>query len=328
MALTITVRTGNLTTPSRVTLDAPRLVIGRGDGCEIRLPDPSVSHRHASIRQRGADYLVVDEGSTNGTFIGQVRLSPQSPRVLRSGELLRVGRIWLEVTVEHAVPASNAAMATKELALALVAQALESHGEAASVRVTVIEGPDSGRELDLAELGRSYVVGRGQGVDLALDDADASRRHLELTRRGDRLSVRDLGSKNGTWLDERALTPDQETPWRAGETLRIGADRLVYEDPVSLALEELERAADERMREDESVEPPGAAPELERAAPAERLETAPTGRDGPIAEVPVARPRAPRARTGWNSTDVLVAFLALVVILLSVAGLWWLFRTG
>ena len=37
-----------------LAFDTPRLVIGRGDGCDVRLPDPSVSHRHASIRQRGA----------------------------------------------------------------------------------------------------------------------------------------------------------------------------------------------------------------------------------------------------------------------------------
>src|SRR5437667_9890609 len=100
MALTIVVRSAEGKSAPRITFDAPRIVIGRGDGCEVRLPDPSVSHRHASIRQRGSDYVVVDEGSTNGTFVGPVRLSPQAPRVVRSGELVRIGRIWLELTVE------------------------------------------------------------------------------------------------------------------------------------------------------------------------------------------------------------------------------------
>src|SRR4051812_36771727 len=103
MALTIVVRRGVGRPPAEagapgsdepdaaepaLSFDAPRLIIGRGDGCDVRLPDPSVSHRHASIRQRGAEYLVVDEKSTNGTFLAQVRLPPHSPRVVRSGELL------------------------------------------------------------------------------------------------------------------------------------------------------------------------------------------------------------------------------------------------
>ncbi|HXK19555.1 MAG TPA: FHA domain-containing protein, partial [Polyangiaceae bacterium] len=120
MALTVVVRSGDHPTPLKISLDAPRIVIGRGDGCEIRLPDPSVSHRHASIRQRGSDYVVVDEGSTNGTFVGPVRLSPQAPRVVKSGELVRIGRIWLELTVEPGPPTDDAQQATREIALALV----------------------------------------------------------------------------------------------------------------------------------------------------------------------------------------------------------------
>src|SRR6187551_2095078 len=111
MALTVVVRSGDHPTPLKISLDAPRIVIGRGDGCEVRLPDASVSHRHASIRQRGADYIVLDEGSTNGTFVGPVRLSPQAPRVLINGDLIRIGRVWLEIVIEQVPPTQNAPMA-------------------------------------------------------------------------------------------------------------------------------------------------------------------------------------------------------------------------
>src|SRR5277367_1910989 len=63
--------------PLTLTLDAPRLVLGRGEGCDVRLPDPSVSHRHASIRQRGGEHVLLDENSANGTFMDRVRLPPQ-----------------------------------------------------------------------------------------------------------------------------------------------------------------------------------------------------------------------------------------------------------
>src|SRR3954469_11308238 len=96
MAVTIVVRSGDEgASELSLTLDSPRLVIGRGEGCDIRLPDPSVSHRHASLRQRGGEYVLYDENSTNGTFMDRVRLPPQTPRVVRSGERVRVGRVWL-----------------------------------------------------------------------------------------------------------------------------------------------------------------------------------------------------------------------------------------
>src|SRR5687768_6355216 len=151
MALTVVVRSGDVKSAPQITFDAPRIVIGRGDGCEVRLPDPSVSHRHASLRQRGTDYIVIDEGSSNGTFVGAVRLSPQAPRVLRSGDLIRVGRIWLEVRIEQALPTPNTQLATKELALSLVAAALAEQGERSAARVFVAEGPDAGVEVSITD---------------------------------------------------------------------------------------------------------------------------------------------------------------------------------
>jgi diguanylate cyclase (GGDEF)-like protein len=67
--------------------DAP-LVIGRGNDCEIRINDHSVSRRHARI-QPGADgHYAVDLQSTNGTFVNDV---PASMCKLKDGDYLRVG---------------------------------------------------------------------------------------------------------------------------------------------------------------------------------------------------------------------------------------------
>ncbi|MBN1607867.1 MAG: FHA domain-containing protein, partial [Polyangiaceae bacterium] len=256
MALTIVVRSNASASAPGISFDAPRIVIGRGASCDVRLPDPSVSQRHASVRQRGTEYIVVDEGSTNGTFVGPVRLSPQAPRVLRSGDLVRVGRIWLEVRLELAPATHNPQAATRELALSLVQQALAADGEAAGARIEVVEGPDAGAKLGLEEFERPYVIGRGKTCDLPLTDDDASRRHVELVRRGAQVLVRDLGSKNGTTLGEAALLRDKPAAWASGTVLGIGSNRLTFHDPVSEALAELEQMADEHMRDDESVEPP------------------------------------------------------------------------
>lgn len=330
MALTVIVRSGDVKSAPKVTFDAPRIVVGRGEGCDVRLPDASVSHRHASIRQRGSDYIVVDEGSTNGTFVGPVRLSPHAPRVVRSGDMVRVGRIWLELRVEHVVPTAATNVATKEIALGLVAEALAAQGDPSAVRVFVREGPDAGRELALTEPGRPYVLGRGQGVDLVLDDADASRKHVEVQRRGGQVLVRDLGSKNGASLGERKLEAGKDVPWPQGVPLRVGANLLGYEDPVSEALAELERAADERLREDDLIDAPNASPDPAQAVEDEVSPMAPElgpRAASPIAKVPerAAKPPAP-VRRGWTLTDVVVALIALGVLVVSILGLIWLFK--
>lgn len=334
MAVTVLVRSGDAPSLPELRLDAPLLLIGRGDGCEVRLPDPSVSHRHASLRQRGGDWLLVDEGSTNGTFVGSVRLAPQAPRVLRTVELVRVGRIWLELRVEPGAAPSDAGQSTRELALALVEGALRSEGESSRAVVRVTDGPDRGKEASLGR-DRALVVGRARECDLVLDDPGASRRHLELRRRGTVVVVRDLGSKNGFQLGDDLVPAGQERAWPPGTPLCTGDNRFALEDPVAVALEELERAVDEPLAAEEEIAPPTVARLAARDEPDELdplPEAAPVAlpaaRPGPVAVPPRGGSKLlDRAgRPGFGGADALVLLLAVLVLLASGAGLWWLFR--
>ncbi len=73
---------------ARYPLGDQPLVIGRGNDCEIRINDHSVSRRHARI-QPGADgYYAVDLQSTNGTYVNDV---PASMCKLKDGDYLRAG---------------------------------------------------------------------------------------------------------------------------------------------------------------------------------------------------------------------------------------------
>jgi diguanylate cyclase (GGDEF)-like protein len=73
---------------ARYALTDTPMVIGRGNDCDIRINDHSVSRRHARI-QPGADgYYAVDLQSTNGTFVNDV---PASICKLKDGDYLRVG---------------------------------------------------------------------------------------------------------------------------------------------------------------------------------------------------------------------------------------------
>jgi len=339
MALTVVVRSGDLKSQATITFDAPRIVIGRGEGCEIRLPDPSVSHRHASIRQRGTDYVVIDEGSSNGTFVGPVRLSPQAPRVVRSGDLIRVGRIWLELSMAQVMPTQNAGLITKEIALALVASSLSAEGELSAPRLFVTAGPDVGKELALSEFDRPYTIGRLQAAELPLTDPDSSRRHVEVIRRGTQIFVRDLGSKNGATLNDVRLEAKRDTPWPAHAVLAFGKSEFSFEDPVVAALAEIEAGSDEQMRDDDSIDPPNVAAGATNAgfaasggaragqAPAYEHLRADTGDAAPIAQVPTRAPEPTRKPGGFRTVDVIVALVALTVIGLSILGLTWLFRS-
>jgi pSer/pThr/pTyr-binding forkhead associated (FHA) protein len=64
-------------------------VIGRSPDNDIPIPDPEVSRRHAQIVQQGDEYAIVDLGSTNGTFVNNVRVKTLTP--LRHNDQIRLG---------------------------------------------------------------------------------------------------------------------------------------------------------------------------------------------------------------------------------------------
>jgi pSer/pThr/pTyr-binding forkhead associated (FHA) protein len=317
MPVTIIVQAGH-GSESRLTFDGTqRIVLGRGAGCDVRLPDPSVSSRHASLRAQGAEFVLMDEGSSNGTFVGDVRVAPRTSRIIRSGERARLGRIWIEVRVDHNPVTRDLAVATRDLALAFVAQALDAMGADPTMQVVVVEGPDQGAVLPLLEEGQPYVVGRAAECDLPLADSDASREHTQLVRRGSTVFVRDMKAKNGSWLGEARIPDDREVPWRPTQMVQLGRTVLALREPISEALARIEGAPDEPMPADEPIAPPV---DDARAPAAE----APPPSAAPLAAVPAVEKLATKPRRWWGAFDLLVAGVALGLLVLCVGALVYL----
>jgi pSer/pThr/pTyr-binding forkhead associated (FHA) protein len=77
-----------LPTGDRIILGEETLTIGRLPSCDIPVPDPNVSRKHAEIRPSGAGYVVVDLGSTNGTRVNGATVNE---RKLTDGDVIAVG---------------------------------------------------------------------------------------------------------------------------------------------------------------------------------------------------------------------------------------------
>jgi pSer/pThr/pTyr-binding forkhead associated (FHA) protein len=76
---------------TRFRLERPVAHIGRGPANEVRLRDESVSGSHATLTRRGAQWVVLDLGSTNGTYVDGERISGE--RALSGVSELRFGGI-------------------------------------------------------------------------------------------------------------------------------------------------------------------------------------------------------------------------------------------
>ena len=101
-------------------------------------------------------------------------------------------------------------------------EALEG-GVAATGRcqVVVVEGPDTGRAVDVGD--EEIIIGTWDGCDLVLTDDRVSRHHLAVRVEEGRFVARDLGSLNGTLYEGAKITESTVPP---GATLKVGRSFL------------------------------------------------------------------------------------------------------
>ena len=78
------------------------------------------------------------------------------------------------------------------------------------------------------EVGEGAVMGRGDRAEIRLEDPFASSQHARLVRQGPIVIIEDLGSTNGTYLNEELLSGPQ--PLHAGDRVRIGDSEFTYLD--------------------------------------------------------------------------------------------------
>jgi len=80
-----------------IDVEADKTLIGRDRAADIRLTESSVSRKHATIEKRGAQWVIVDSGSANGTFVNDVQVGEKP---LEDGQTLRLGTVSFRVEIE------------------------------------------------------------------------------------------------------------------------------------------------------------------------------------------------------------------------------------
>ena len=180
---------------------------------------------------------------------------------------------------------------------------------ASSFVLTIAEGSDSGQRIELVQ--RSLLIGRDPSCDLVINDVEVSRRHARLIAQSGGYAVEDLGSTNGTFVDEQRIK--NVVPLKSGAIIRLG-------DSVRLAFEEAR--PDEAETRGLATEPKEAALHTIRPMFAPPLEAPgePAPMAGPATLEPEAAlasvPRRPR-RKGLRLPIFSKPWMLILVILLS-----------
>jgi len=106
-----------------------RIVIGRSRSADVQLPHAAVSGTHASIREQDAGYILIDEGSTNGTRVNEVLVFPGRPKALRNQDLVDLGGYRLAIDVGVPVAQAMSARLTADYARRMLSEQLGGKDE-------------------------------------------------------------------------------------------------------------------------------------------------------------------------------------------------------
>jgi len=200
------------------------VTLGRSEVNDIVIPDPKASRVHARLEFGEDGCAVTDLDSANGIEVNGRRVRRAT---LAVGDTLAVGSCTLrfeadeaqaelepDVTIMESLPDLDKTLAGAALPMNLT--------DTRSPRLAVHTATDT-REIALDR--DTIAIGRSATSDLVLDDQKVSRNHAVIERRGSSFVVRDLGSRNGTWLGEKRVDLETLGP---GDTVRVGDAQIVY----------------------------------------------------------------------------------------------------
>jgi DNA-binding NtrC family response regulator len=204
----------------RFALDKQRVVLGRGERCDVVIPDPDVSRQHVALTYDGKTCQLEDL-SGNGT---QVAGKPVKQGELQDGADIALGK-WRAVYRERGTAETAGPTGVGQRTDVAPVSAEAQDGQPAQLRIK------QGDTEFLHELpgDTTVTLGKDPSNTIVVQDRFISSRHLKLTRKQGLFHVVDLNSTNGTFLGNVRIF-DVEVPLNT--VLRIGETELILE-PVS-----------------------------------------------------------------------------------------------
>ena len=201
------------------------------------------SGRPITVNLRGKSVQLVALSSTTTTVGEVLRICAETGWMIESEAAgLRVGHRFLPANVELAPPWY---FDGEVLDLVCWSDAANTDGSRPGplspghtpagplVRVVVSGGPGAG--LAVAWGCGHYVIGRDARCDLVLESVAVSAQHAELTVESTgRMTVRDLGATNGTYVGQHAVA-DVPVPVESGSVLSLGSCRLTLLAPARVS---------------------------------------------------------------------------------------------
>ena len=215
--------------------------LGRSGHCDVVVNDRLASRRHVQILIQNGAIFLKDLGSSNGTKVMGRRIQAGLLFPFSAGGFFSIGDTLLQVVEKQ----SNQRY---HLWYRIENQAW--------------------REVTFDQ---DALVGRGEDCDLPLTESHVSRHHCMIQTKEGVFFLKDLGSQNGTYLEEQRLPPNTPIRVHSGQYFHVGRVAMTVasvDDEVKYQREIVKAVSYEAM---DSFKQPGFQPDIPpRSRPAVR----------------------------------------------------------
>lgn len=207
-----------------VVLTSAIATIGKTPDNTVIIPGETISRKHAQIQQREGQYFIRDLGSRNGTFLNGNRLG-EDELPLQEGDEIAIGRsgTMLRFLLEPIISFPDTVDLSKvKLERATMLEPVSIYPQA---RLYITDSDGGEREVPLTSAFAS--IGKTPDNLVVIADEAISRKQSQIEQRDGQYLIRDLGSRNGTFLNGTRLGED-ESPLHEGDEITIGLTKIRF----------------------------------------------------------------------------------------------------
>lgn len=193
-----------------VWLVAPTVRLGRSKNNDIVFDEESVSFHHALLTVEGDHVYLSDVAKNQSTYLNGELICAKVE--LHSQDRIKLSDIEIKVTEsseELSNSEPNLGLSAKSNQWSLVAE----------------KGLLLGRSFEFRD---QLLIGRDSNCDIVIDSKNISRKHCKIQPQGGVVFIKDFGSANGTFINDKKIT---EAYARAGDRIRVHNEEFSIRSP-------------------------------------------------------------------------------------------------
>lgn len=217
----------------------PVITIGRMNDNVVQLRTDGVSRRHARISLDGEQFFLTDLKSGNGTFLNGLPVAPSEKHLLKSGDVVSVDAFDLRFQEGAEALAQAIAEEVTEsdlLEVRLLKKVLTTLDRETVPSIEILNGAAEGKKFFLTDEVSELVLGRDPECSVPINEHVISRRHARIVRRWGGIAIRDMESKNGTFINNRRIV---EEFLHDGDRIALGTIVILFRNPQEINLAQM-----------------------------------------------------------------------------------------